>query len=72
MEDCGVRALGPALVVSIALLASMAWCFVALRTLTGHDHIHLCARDFGAYLVVIDLAFVAALAWHNHLAAGEE
>ena len=72
MEDRGIRALGPALVVSIALWASMAWCFVALRTLAGHDHIHLSAKDFGAYLLVIDFAFAAALAWHDRLTVDEE
>ena len=62
-----MRALGPAFVVSVALWASIAWCLVALRTVTGHDHLHLSARDFGIYLLLIDLAFVTAIAWHDRL-----
>lgn len=62
-----MRDLGPALVVSVALWASLAWCFVAARTLLGCDHIHLCAREFGLYLLCIDLAFMAAIVWHDRI-----
>ncbi len=60
-----MRALGPALVVSVALWASLGLCFVAARTLIGCDHIHLCAREFGFYLLCIDLTFIAAIVWHD-------
>ncbi len=62
-----MRALGPAFVVSLALWSSIAWCIVALRVMAGHNHFHLSARDFGAYLLWIDLAFAVALAWYNRL-----
>ncbi len=62
-----MRALGPTLVLSFALWASLAWCFVVARTLLGHDHLHLCAREFGIYLLLIDVAFAAAIVWHDHL-----
>ena len=61
-----MREFGPALVVSVALWASIAWLFVAVRTLTGHDHIHLEAQDFGVLLLAIDGAFAAAILWHDH------
>lgn len=60
-------ALGPAAVVSIALWASLAWCFVAARTVLGCDHIHLSAREFGNYLLFVDLAFAVALVWYECL-----
>lgn len=62
-----MRMLGPAFVVSVALWASLAWCFVAACTVLGCDHIHLCARGFGIYLLLIDFAFGGALMWHDHL-----
>ena len=62
-----MRTLGPAFVVSVALWASLAWCFVAARTLLGRDHIHLYAREFGTYLLFIDLAFAVAIVWHDQL-----
>ena len=61
-----MREFGPALIVSVALWASAAWVFVAVRTLTGHDHIHLDAQDFGLLLLCIDGAFAAAILWHDH------
>ena len=60
-----LRALGPALVASVALWACIAWSFVGLCTLTGHDHLHLCAREFGILLLGIDAAFIAAISWHD-------
>ncbi len=60
-------ALGPAMVVSIALWASLAWCFVAARTLLGCDHIHPSARELGLYLLLVDLAFATALVWYECL-----
>lgn len=62
-----MRMLGPAFVVSLALWSSIAWCIVALRVMAGHNHFHLSARDFGAYLLWIDLALAAALAWYSRL-----
>lgn len=67
MKFRDMRRLGPAIVVSVALWASIGWLFLALRTLTGHDHIHLSARDFGAWLLCIDCAFVATIAWYDHI-----
>ena len=55
------------MIVTIALWAALAWCFVAARTVLGRDHIHLCAREFGTYLLFIDLAFAAAFVWHDRL-----
>ncbi|RYB01792.1 hypothetical protein [Lichenibacterium ramalinae] len=60
-----LRALGPVFVASVALWAAIAWCFIAVRTLTGHDHIHLDTYDFGIFLLAIDGAFVAAILWHD-------
>ena len=62
-----MRVFGPALVITVALWASLAWCFVAARTLLGRDHIHLCAREFGTYLLFIDLAFAVAIVWQDQL-----
>lgn len=62
-----MRALGLAAVLSIALWASLAWCFVAARTVLGCDHIHLSAREFGVYLLFVDLAFAVALIWYERL-----
>ena len=62
-----MRAIGPALIVTVALWASLAWCFVAARTIAGHDHMHLSSREFGAFLFVIDLAFAAAIVWQDRL-----
>lgn len=62
-----MRAFGPAFVVSLALWSSVVWCIIALRVMAGHNHYNLSARDFGAYLLWIDLAFAAALAWYYRL-----
>ena len=62
-----MRGLGPMVVITVALWASLAWCFIAARTLLGCDHIHLCAREFGVYLLFIDLGFAAAIAWHDRI-----
>ena len=53
------------MIISVALWASIAWCFVAIRTIVGHDHMHLSSREFGTYLLFIDLAFAAAIVWHD-------
>lgn len=62
-----MRALGPFFVVSIALWASLAWCFCVICTATGHGRIHLSAQDLGVFLVCIDAAFAAAIVWHDRI-----
>lgn len=62
-----MRALGPVFIVSLALWASLVWCYIAARTLLGCSHIQLCAREFGSYLLLIDLAFAIALVWYERL-----
>lgn len=62
-----MRIFGPPIVASVALWALLAWCFVAARTLLGCDHIHLCAREFGGYLLFVNLAFATAFVWHECL-----
>ena len=59
--------LGPAFVVSIALWELLAWCFVAARTVLHCDHIHLSAREFGGYMLLVDLTFATALVWYECL-----
>ena len=54
------------MVVSVALWASIAWLFVGVRTLTGHDHIHLEAQHFGFFLLAIAGTFAGAIFWHDH------
>lgn len=60
-----MRALGPFFVVSIALWASLAWCFFVICTATGRGRIHLSAHDLGIFLIYIDAAFAAAIIWHD-------
>ena len=62
-----MRVFGPAAVVSVALWASIAWCFVALLTMAGHNHFQLNSRHFGAYLLGIDAAFGVALVWYTRM-----
>ena len=67
LERLAMRVLGPAMVVSVALWASLAWCFVAARALLGCDHMHLSARDFGTCLLLIDISFGVAIIWHDRI-----
>ena len=54
-------------VLSGLLWASIAWCTLAARVSTGHNHYRLSAQDFGVYLLCLDFAFAATLAWYNRM-----
>ena len=62
-----MRALKIGAVLSSLLWAASAWCFLVLRVADGHNHLHLSLHDFGASLIGIDLAFLAAFVWMNRL-----
>ena len=58
-----MRALRVGAAASILLWVAVTWCFLIVRVATGHNHFHLSAHDFGASLLGIDLAFLAAFVW---------
>ena len=59
----GMRAITFGTVLSVLLWATIAWCLLALRVVTGHDHLHLSSHDFGASLLGLDLGFALVALW---------